>query len=428
MSFIEQLDLIYFSGRSSKTRNILFLGDGFLSEQALYFDMWTEALTHCLFRIRPFDLVRGYFNVFRYFTPSKEECIGARDSDWLVTKPNDPQGRSKLFRNAVPKGYESSGQTVGLFPITDTALGLVHTGQADGKIGLEIPDSKRLKKVLNSIETSGSGPPKCWRGADEALIVVLANTDYGSSVSIKTGARDDRISLVCTGLFRTFEHSLLAQTDRVSIGGISVPKLKLSSRSVKPDDTEGEVVASILAHELGHSFFGLADEYGGTEYTEAQGKPNIVDAPKNPTTGAPTFDIDVAWKNNEHWGEHIDESVRVWMKNYDAPLYSREQAITDKDNFASTPPVAPTSGPNAAAAKAALDEIMKNVQFRNKPVGLYAGAGANLNVFRPTGRCKMRNAGLDKWSGYEFCYICMVEIVRAVAKDSGDLKRLLMEL
>src|SRR5262245_10292575 len=69
------VDTFIKSGPLSKRINLVFMGDGFTSNQMLQFVSNASSLTNYLFNSVPFSNYKNYFNVFFIKTPSPQSGV-----------------------------------------------------------------------------------------------------------------------------------------------------------------------------------------------------------------------------------------------------------------------------------------------------------------------------------------------------------------
>ena len=143
-------------------------------------------------------------------------------------------------------------------------------------------------------------------------------------------------------------------------------------------------------HELGHSVFGLADEY---DYDGPPSHPPVEPSASNVTLAAQREDLLTQWRL------HRDKpSLRIWHSLMPASV------------------PAPTTLPNPGCETQGSQ--LAKVDLAEGAVGLFEGADYSpCNIYRPRLRCRMRR------HGDEFCPICEWTIDAQFARLAGPLRQ-----
>lgn len=415
-----ELEVIRYTGHSSKRRNLLFLGDGFTAAQADFFRTFTTLVADKFFSYLPFPYLQAHTNVFRCFTPQQVEGVGAANDHTYVVEV----GSQQTLRTD-PLDLPPGGRIIGRLPWIDSALGVVEVlfiekglrtilqfapGSGVGAIGA-INAPRRIDLTIAGLtlpetvahqEGVDTFLPDCWalEGRDSGLVVVLVNSNMQGG---NTAAPYVTVSI---GTANTF--GVEPQPQNPSSPIVLTP----SGTRQHPLAYNGFAarIGGIVAHELGHSVAYLVNESGdekGVSY-------NARTPPVLPITGMPTFDIAMAKKNDlwETWNELIHERVRKWMSDQNTALYSVERARADQANINWMLQVnEPQADPSTDAAS--LDDLLRGIKITHRVVGLYAGLGPTLSNYRPTGDCVMRGSAYNESPGTSpFCIVCCVALVR----------------
>jgi hypothetical protein len=415
-------------------KNILFLGDGFSADDEKLFDDVVEKFNDRFFRmVEPFNLpgVREKINIFSYFTPTPAPI-----------DPNQASGISCEYWVDVDN-RPVAPHTPGSHQLAtkDSFFGLQFSSQRGikAKIGHEdaIVDFifNPLDPLTHPTEAVGATAiPDCWApvgsptpmqphlGSSRGMVVVLVNDDLGkaSSLSGFSGAPD--VGYACAvsiGLMRKFHHVSMD----FSIGGVwthfprKPPRRKISG--IRRHALKFNQINDVIAHELAHSAFNLADEYiakGDLHDSGAGGKPadysepNVISRSEasDPITGAFTH---VKWKA-DMWA-----IVRMIIEGA-APIPNGPLHLENCTGIANGAPY-----PDWIYERS-LPTDPRILLLANHPadvIGLYEGAKyQKCGVYRPAGRCKMRKTAdvltveQGRFRAWSFCYVCKKAIINVI--------------
>jgi hypothetical protein len=352
--------------------NVLFLSEGFSDtpKDRAFFDKATRIIADRFVRISPFNLtlkdeqrssLKNLFNFFSVFTPSVDSGI---TMEFPVNDAGEPRiGPSDaVYKNKLKE--------------KDTVYGMSYREiykliYAQPKEGYEDFVTKVVEKIPVAYDNV---IPSCWfkpsavagfvndqdcRGKDYGLVCVLINDKYDSGISFG--------SYVTISLWRYSNLNLTADKKDHTPPDPDVHT---------PDYTKCAVV---LAHELGHSCFGLGDEYVNTEFSRSESYVN--DFPNLATKSKVTGLIDGFPDFDEKWlAEFVSTEARDYMKTNKKPL--REYHSGDGSSAEHIPDTAFWSQYAG----------YKN-PFPSHIIGLYEGANYDYHgVYRPAGDCLMRSA------------------------------------
>ena len=416
------LDFVQYKGHPADHKNLLFLGDGFSGNDRSLFKEAVERITEHLFtKVKPFDLVREKFNVFYFFSESPSPGISC----------------------VYPKLEK------------DSALGLEYKG---GTRLLPRDDQESAIRDLIATLLLPGEPliliPGCWQvpedgaanplpvGKDRGLVCVLVNDDVSGGTAfapVSKEGRDDyddwiyacAVSLGLRNYFNFITDSEGRVVDHVPISvGDSV-------RNHIP------AITSVVAHELGHSHFGLADEYSErcllmdwmlgpfpTQHPKWQSLCNRVRSRPNVATeqelDPPGDWASVKWNlprggNSDPAGLRIiDPKVLDYLGRPSEELRALWKSPLSPVHFRDSKPRCP---PELAVLKLKADD-------RRQIIGAYEqGAREYLGVYTPAGICRMRSTheadgedGFREGTGgdeADFCYVCQYAIINQI--DPGLL-------
>ncbi len=342
--------------------NILFLSEGFTVEERSVFDSITLETAKQFLKIAPFNLhideetsIRNKFMFYSAFIPSPVSGISI-----------EPEVKCDLFDYAIPV-CKPTDDTFKL-KYKDSALGLIYDFRKERlTIRSKKKDTDLIPQIINRIfwDIDSSNPyvdpdiPGCWLegGRDYGLVCILVNDDVSGGVSYT-----DKGYVICT-----IKHSSLFR--------LTPDKTDHFPRSNKYLDYVE--IASIMAHEFGHSYFELGDEYVDVKNYE----PNPERAIKYKNI---LLRENIPWfsgtESNEKWLPILTSSeVRIYMRNNNKPLSVTKDVMNgtkaqfpDKEFWDQNPGLSSNSP----------WEI----------IGLYEGAYYSFkNIYRPAGLCLMRN-------------------------------------
>jgi hypothetical protein len=416
-------------------KNILFLGDGFSgNDRKLFFDVVEEFALRFFRFVGPFNLagrvagervsVRDKFNIFAAFTPSPSSGIS---SAWPVNangEPVDPNAPSAGILADKRSFFGLQYEDGGFYPKANYDWAIVSFVDA---------------LTLPGWEHGGTAIPDCWNvvdspsptrpylGKDRGLIVVLVNDDidggnvltlppphnldYACAVSIRPGGERFNIG---TGVqnpsgVTEFPHSPVKRMPRRIAGRRRHPR-------------KYNQINDVIAHELGHSRFGLADEYVGGE-------------PYNPNAGSPTNDYGEPNVTAEDYAQNIlGDFVAVKWRG-DMPQAVRQFVETSgplhTENCSNLPSGdLPTVG--SPPPKGPLCTLFRNtfglkLKRPLETIALYEGARyQHCGIYRPAAICKMRTTAEELSSGgifraRRFCYVCKKAIIQDIDPNLVNL-------
>jgi hypothetical protein len=377
-------------GYPKEKRNILFLGEGFdnsAEDRQLFADA-VENIDWYLFRIEPFNLIRDYFNVYKYRddTPDLESGI-----------------------SLVPEAFQDleDSSTGGKIRLRDkkTALGLKYTRQ-EGRVVIKEPQADLLNGLITTLcrkkgeDSTKSGIPDCWKepAQSKGLVIVLINDD------LEAGSAYPIIGCCAVALGNESRfHMIKTQED---INGVPL----YDHIPVSASRSQFDRIANKVAHEIGHSFFQLLDEYAHIEYptndanwsfkeSRVGNSPNLSLAPrdwKNLSWNHPRYFNeldDTSSEDTEYIPKIIEECVMEYM-NKNGSLYE-----------------CPSPRPTPLPEPILPDEIRMKLKVLHpeQVVGAYEGGENSFyHIYRPAARCKMRD------DPDEFCYVCKYTIVARI--------------
>lgn len=377
-----ELQVVKYSGHSNDCHNILFLGDGFAVTDQSRFNEAVGLITDSLFQISPFHLLGYQFNVFKAFTPSPSSGITAQG---LVDNHGHVISTMELH---------CDGHILGEMVEKRSALGLVYKDNRDHSLNIysKDADTDLIPELIRSLNTpyneANSAIPFCWvRPRDQpnapvpkdfGLVCVLVNDDY------KVANSHGKFVIIAFG---GLHWRFTVYSDGTIVDHFPNPSLKI----------EYPLMAYQVAHEFGHSFFGLADEYTNTGYYTnnnpqiVAAHPNIVTRDELTSLGQfPVFSNNngsVKWLNklltpNDANNKLVSPRARSYMETNQKPLYksgdkksgfSSDSDYPDPDFWTQNP------------------DIIKKYPFPAQIIGLYEGAYCSFeDIYRPAGVCLMR--------------------------------------
>jgi len=177
-------------------------------------------------------------------------------------------------------------------------------------------------------------------------------------------------------------------------------------------------MADIVAHEMGHSYFNLADEYAWLMTAGAAGvatvEPNVASATD---AGAPAWNT-IKWDRLQYAGgpDMISAAVKAHIAAH-GPLVNNPVCGGPNPGTIQTP-----MRPPAALGAGML--------YPWQLIGLYEGGRAeHCGIYRPAGYCKMRALGhwwshAAEYRDVAFCYVCRWEIINRIDPTLLPLLRL----
>jgi hypothetical protein len=422
-------------------KNILFLGDGFSrNDRKLFIDV-VEEFKRLFFRfVEPFNLagqvggvkesVKGKFNIFAVFTPTLASGIS---SAWPVNtdgEPVDPDNPD--HPNAPSAGNLAEKQS--FFNL-----------QFDGRCILPKPDHKR--DIINFVQTLTfpipeidirTAIPDCWNavnppdptrpylGKDKGLIVVLVNDDVDAgntlghpdapdtkyAVAVSISPYGDRFNLTGDGVPNSsgvleFPHTPVKRDPKKFAGRLRHPK-------------KFNIINDVIAHELGHSRFCLADEYTEEPPSSNAGSPPA-DYPEPNVTAEDHAQNMIGNFTEVKWKEDMLTEVKNYVEK-EGPFYT--------ENCSNPPTNDGWEPPDKRHIENILHGLGLKIQFPLRPIALYEGARLQrCGIYRPAGICKMRATADLLTSGarfrsWPFCYVCKKAIIQDIdPKLTNLLKR-----
>ncbi len=399
---------------TDKRKNILFLGDGFADSDSALFDLTIEIVSSRFFRKSPFDIegVRECFNFYKIFTPSPASGISC-------TVDIDAEGMTVMDNMAGP---DKAGPSVGKLQDKDSALKMTYGKDERGNpvprlIGPRPGYENLIPSFIASIPSTGP-IPACWmpRGKDFGLVIVLINDDkFGGSASMSRG--------YCTAALGHqrgfFSRDKKGNKITTITGG---PPLwdHIPTLMRHPDNLDFNRLTSLIHHELGHSHFGLHDEYEDSHDPSIAGTPGYFASYPNLVTRADILDaagsIDPAkikWNDFRCPGSSkslIPEIAFKYMNDNHCPLYEKKMDILWPPKMCED-------------LNGQISDINYPILlgFEGKPaplcspkiVGLYEGGGYEYcGVYRPAGMCRMRSVWGDV--DQNFCHVCAFHILNKI--------------
>lgn len=398
--------------------NILFLGDGFHGEDDRYrFDNCVMEVTDRLFRnIEPFNRkrIREQFNVFSYYSESPSSGINCSVPIDAAT------GKRHLLHEP---------NATGVLKNKESALGLQYVDKSP-RIGPVAGKENSIPELISDLFHPEETPPQatavpyCWNrttigdpnnpylGKDKGLVCVLVNDDiyggtsWGDFVAISLG--DDDV------------FNLTENTGTVRENGLQV----FDHVPITPRNRFNRI-ADIVAHEIGHSMFDLADEYADScTFVETSNsdvkKEEWIDICVNANSDKrPNVTAEI---ENIKWRDVIMQEVWEYMKNNDGNfrfLFEHKDLNEEGIPKIALPKIGNRFQPNTRPTPPPKDLKIKGL-CRLDIIGLYEeGYHQYRAIFRPAGRCKMRAMGnwdkvKTRYFQIPFCYVCKRAIVQKI--------------
>jgi len=390
--------------------NILFLGDGFsANDEELFYHIVYDVVRRLFRYIKPFNLkgVEDRFNIFSAFTHSLESGISCTESI-------DSSGR--INPNAFDELKDKVSQ-FGLAYTLDPSLGDLVISP---KTGFESAILDFIADLYHPGEPSNqTAIPVCWDKSkasslckDAGLVVVLINDDVYAANTLEHTQYG--VFAVAIGINPGGDHFALiscADDPSYTIHYDHDPEVaKKPHNQIKYNQ-----IIQIIAHELGHSFFNLGDEYVDTtpslDPLYQKGGLNILyhNEVVDPVT---KFYTNIKWNKDKN----IITDIFDYIKN-NGPL---SHSLTNDPDYC----------PENPAVNDSIKKIIKRELLPYRIIGLYEGAATKPSgVYRPAGFCLMRaipeTTKIEKCrikGEPHFCYVCQKEIISKI--DSNLLKRL----
>jgi len=429
---------------STNAKNLLFLGDGFAQNDGDLFDSAVEQITRRIFEGNnpPFSFreIRNKFIVYKAFIPSTTSGISCASSIDNQGRPTESNTGDRLTEK-------------------NSALGLQYIGKNSRVITQKTNDELLIPKIIQRLthpheKHTNSAVPQCWErpipsptmtpylGKDYGLVVVLINDDlHGGSTLVHPQSTNSTYPYFATA---------------VSLGRKNFFNLVInpSSNLIDHDPASStrkwwNQTASIVLHELGHSSFSLGDEYEefstqsiaasiGIDIANTSNYFSTVQCWRNLVTAEDILDIehimvDPAKLDNLKWNKAqlypgsskglISQRVLDYLKGSipdlpPLPLYIRDITTCMSDKLDSESKFPPET----------LWTKLSNQQWKNNNrtadlIGLYEGGGGyGCGIYRPAGRCKMRESSLSDSFDFskrdlrstDFCFVCMYLIVEQI--------------
>ena len=423
-------------------KNILFLGDGFSrNDRKLFFDVVEEFKWRFFRFVEPFNLagqvggvkesVEDKFNIFAVFTPTQSSGIS---SAWPVNaegKPVDPSDSN--HPNAPSAGNLAEKQSFFNLQLFGDRIFYPKRGHERDIIRfvqtltLPIPEVEFRTAIPDCWNAVNSpDPTRPYLGKDKGLIVVLVNDDvdagntlghpdapdtkYAVAVSISPGG--DSFNLTGPGVPNSsgvdeFPHTPVKRDPKKIAGRLRHPK-------------KFNIINDVIAHELGHSRFCLADEYS--------------EEPPDPNAGLPPADYPEPNVTAEDHAKNIigDFTEVKWKEDMlpDVKNYVETEGPFYTENCSNPPTNDGWKPPDKRHIESILHGLGLKIQFPLRPIALYEGARLKrCGIYRPAGICKMRITAEALTSGarfraWPFCYVCKKAIIQDIdPKLTNLLKR-----
>jgi hypothetical protein len=403
--------------------NILFLGDGFHGKNDhSRFENCVMEVTDLLFRnIDPFKRkrVREQFNVFSYYSESPSSGINCSVPIDVATGERHLLGE----QNAT-----------GMLKDKESALGLHYSGKTPSIIPL--PNKENIiPQLISSLfhpgptenPPHGTAIPACWEdptcydpmnpysGKDRGLVCVLVNDD------VDGGTSNEVFVAITLGDKDAFH---ITENITVIHGVFHENGLQIFDHDPNSPRNRFNYIADVLAHEIGHSRFGLADEYAHfctfPETVNSDVKKKEWEDICSSANNHPNVTADI---ENFKWRDAIMQVVWDYMKNNEGNFrFLFEHKDLNNDGI---PKIAlPKSGnrfrQNSRPTPPPKDLKIKGL-CRLDIIGLYEeGFYQYRSIYRPAGRCKMRQTTGDwdketkRYYQIPFCYVCRRAIVQRI--------------
>lgn len=359
---------VKYAGASIFKHNILFLSEGFSVAEEEKFDKAVSKIVQHFLNIPPFCMtndqdkssLKDCFNFFKVFTPSPSSGI-------TIEVPLNDEGEPRLSDSPNPSFRNRMA-------VKDSALGLAYKVMGIGLVPLEKTEYVDfIQKVIATLRFSGEEPsktaiPQCWlepsdtpySGKDNGLVCVLVNDTYHQAYATPMDSFKKVVITLYKDKFFTMTPD---KADHVVPTGKWIDCVQL---------------ANTLAHEFGHTFFRLGDEYVNKGYSENKQKIehylNLVhhDTLSSPSKDFP--DVSIKWLADLRL---TDRCVNDYMVQNKKPLRQYRQGDGTQSNQEP-------------------DQMFLNRHKHPFPpdiIGLYQGADFSFTkVYRPAGRCRMRGS------------------------------------
>jgi hypothetical protein len=472
MHYLSDEEIIEINAPPDRAVNILILGEGFSDSkwdrmlfkntvhnfERHFFGKGPESKTG----MAPFNL-RGVVRKFNIFCPFTPTPPSQTSSDPYFDHPSGISCLMPVYADGVPvdsskpqPGYQP-GQGDGFLADKNSRFNLVYTPK-----GLA-SRPRHEHDILDFVAELRLDPrydpqaviPGCWdpeTGKDKGLIVVLVNDDWtaGNTLSILTSNKvwvhyGVAVSMGLQG--NAFYITGLCRWNDVT-KRIEFPHSPRRTFDISPDDpnhflklndeldefnVDYYMLTDMITHELGHSRFGLADEYvggpveafdlsaGDIEYSE----PNIIS--RASACDATRHFTNVKWKTEQVENQVEDvmfDEVRQHVEHV-GPLTAANCSNYTPGEFLKTD-ASESTLPASVSTKLKDNHITP--KFPEEVIGLYEGARYQpCGIYRPAGRCKMRAASnyitrpAKPGRSYPFCYVCQRTILQAIAPDLMSL-------
>ena len=411
---------VYFSWN---TVNLLFLGDGFAATDKPLFDQTVTEVSRRIRNIRPFNLVKDSFCFFKYFTASPDSGISC-DNDVDV--------------NGMTLPDIGALASIGLLEEKQSALQLTYgypSGDPNNSLSRVIrPKTTHIQRILTLIRTlshpnepaGNSAIPWCWDPApgaspyqskDCGLVIVLVNDDKHGGAGSLIDPVTNRTYGATVSLGNAPSFNITGATGAVD-GATGKPLFAHTPNA--PRDLYDRI-ADIAAHEIGHSRFGLADEYT-SQSTPKAGDQNPIQEP-NATSSA----------------EVSSPAGPFTHIKWNRPRYpGSPNGIISPSMIAYITANGPTSPqiPNPQGQEVALPPkpFWPTARYPQQIIGIYEGARyEHFGLYRPAGTCKMRVYGwwwhpglvgvpmpavpVPQYVETDFCYVCKYHIIEQLDKN-----------
>ena len=409
-------------------KNILFLGDGFsTNDRKLFFDVVEEFNLRFFRVIEPFNLagqvgsasrrVRNHFNIFAAFTPTPAYIAPADASGISSAWPLD------VNHEPVPPADPTAA---GDLAEKQSFFGMQYEGRGLSLKAAQVTSIVDFITTLTHPLEAVSAIPDCWdalgapsfpqpnSGKDRGLVVVLVNDDPCGGTALRHPTNQNILYAGAVTVGRGTAFNVIRQGPGVG-GGIlfehtPLPKLPRTISGRMRHPVKFNQINDVIAHELAHSRFGLADEYvGGEAHDPTAGSPASPLSEDNVTARNHAID-GVGDFKNVLWRADMLPAVKTHVETV-GPLHVETCSgialgtTLPYDTTRHLPP-----GPLRPLAKRPADIV-----------GLYEGARyQQCGIFRPAGRCKMRKTadilaapGLG-FRAWRFCYICKKTIIQDI--------------
>lgn len=380
------LRIIRYSGDSQQIPNILFLGDGFAQSDQQFFIDSIKNIMDRFFKISPFHLVQNKFNVYYAFTPSPSSGISVA-GNIKVRKFIEPLSGAEIIDYAL--GYPASAEGEEGFQIfqmveKQSALGLTYVPSGD-KLDVKPKslDQDLIPNLIRSLPQPHDSPmpviPGCWDdgGKDFGLVCVLVNDNYQEAYS--------------NG--RYIVKSITSGTALRNLQPIPNDPAKVDHFPENRWVDYGEI-AAIIAHEFGHSYFKLGDEYINynhpKDFARAVSFRNILSKDLIDNFN----DLTPKWLNTPIFSDSPFQLVTPEVKSY---MAQEKKPLYDAPDEA--PETVRLTG-NSYPSSHFLKRFTRLPPFPSQIIGLYEGAYcSNNDLYKPAGCCIMNDSmGSDRAS------------------------------